>query len=309
MALRRARRVGVRRVRRVFNRRRYGRRRAAVRSRPFRVRRAFRRRKQISRRVQNDVKFSCKSYEQSVLTWVPPGAHCTNNLCWNQFERPLTAGLFWENNVQFLNNLHEYQWIKFNYIAIKIKELNYYGYTTTNTDSTGKITGVSGITATNFDNMPMYFMWDLEQDMSFTEPKHLKVTAESLSQYQFSKKLYPKNRRGVTFLYRFPIPWRQFFPCYVVRSKSSNQSWTQFMMALSNYSALRCPGRILGAHQNPFFDLIVPSDPAYGVKGRTVIAYNFYLGVTFKGRQLMGTLNQSEPRVFHYVSPQITTSD
>lgn len=235
-----------------------------------------------------------------MLSWTPPGPGniCKNNLCWNQFERPLTVGLFFENNLQFLNNLQEYHWVKFNYIAVKVRELSYYGITTTDTNAEGQPTGVSGITALNLQHLPMYFMWDLEQDMSFTEGTHLKVNAEQLSQYQFSKRLYPTSRKGVTFLWRFPKTWRQYVACYRVRNSQSNTYWTNFMYGLFGIQGLRAPNRLLGAHQNIFFDLSIPTDPAYGVKGRTVIGYNFYLGVSFKGRQLMGTLNTfSEPKI------------
>nr|QTE03360.1 MAG: capsid protein [Ficedula mugimaki CRESS-DNA-virus sp.] len=290
MVVRRVRRAVGRRPVRRFNRFRY-RSKFAYRRRPYRVRRAFRRRKFISRRLQNDVKFSCKSYEQAILAWVPPGgAKCTNSRCWNEFERDLTAALFFEKNVQFLNNLREYQWVKFNYIAVKIKELNYYAWTDTVVDGTGKITNISGLTALNFDNMPLYCMWDLEQDMSFGTGHHIQVDAESLSQYQFTKKLYPKNRRGVTFLWRFPKPWRQFLSSYEVRTTSGNVPWHTLMQNLTGIKNYRAPARLLCAHVNPFVETIIPTDPAYGVKGRTQLAYNFYLGVSFKGRSVQGVV-------------------
>lgn len=286
----------VRRIRRAFGRR-YRRRpyrsgyrsRRNYRRRPYRVRRAFRRRRFISRRLQNDVKFSCKSYEQSVLTWTLPSQKCSNDRCWNQFERNLTAGLFFEKNAQFIKNLSEYQWVKFNYIAVKIKELNYYGYVDTYSDGTAP-RGVSGITALNFDNMPLYCMWDLEQDMSFGTGHHIQVDAEALSQYQFSKKMYPKNHRGVTFMWRFPKPWRQYLSAYEVRHQSSNVPWHTLMTLLTGIKNYRAPTRLLCAHVTPFVDLIVPTDPAYGVKGRTQVAYYFYLGVSFKGRAVQGVI-------------------
>lgn len=298
MVMRKYRRGVGRRFRRTTVRRRYT--RTSYRSRrPLRVRRAFYRRKLISRRTQNDVKFSCKSYEQSILKWVPPGSGCDAgvvvNTCWNQFERPLACGLFFEKNQQFLNNLSEYQWIKFNYIAVKVKELNYYGFTTTDRDGTGAVTGASGMTALNFDNMPMYFMWDLEQDMSFSDTNHIQVDAEALSQYQFTKKLYPRNHRGVTFLWRFPKPWRQYFSTYYFRGIDKSRPWHEVMANLSGIKNFRSPSKLLGCHKNPFITLLIPTDPAYGVKGATQIAYYFYLGCSFKGRAIQGVVSSSAP--------------
>nr|QTE03425.1 MAG: capsid protein [Phylloscopus tenellipes CRESS-DNA-virus sp.] len=288
MALRRVRRV-VRRATRRYTRPFRSARKFSNYRRPYRVRRAFTRRRAVSRRIQNDVRFSCKSYEQSILTWVPPGGgKCINDRCWNQFERNLPAGLFFEKNVQFINNLSEYQWVKFNYIAVKMRELNYYGWTDTTRDGTGAIQQISGITAMNFDNMPLYCMWDLEQDMSFGTGNHIQVDAESLSQYQLTKKLYPKSRRGITFMWRFPAPWRQYLSTYEVRTQNSNVPWHTLMALLTGIKNYRAPSRLLCAHQNPFVDLIIPTDPAYGVKGRTQVAYNFYLGVSFKGRAVQG---------------------
>ncbi|UOK21045.1 capsid protein [Chifec virus UA13_101] len=298
MALCRARRAVGRRVGRRAYKPRYTRRFFKNR-RPYRVRRAFRRRKFVSRRIQNDVKFSCKSYEQSILTWVPPGAKCDeSNRCWNQFERNLTAGLFFEKNVQFVNNLHEYQWVKFNYLAVKVKELNYYGWLDSVKDGTGQVTEISGITAMNFDNMPLYCMWDLEQDMSFGTGHHVQVDAEALSQYQLTKKLYRKNKRGVTFLYRFPKPWKQYLSTYEVRTTSSNVPWHTIMQNLTGIKNYRCPARLLCAHQSPFVETIIPTDPAYGVKGRTQLAIYYYLGVSFKGRSVQGVVAPSASRTF-----------
>lgn len=293
MVMRKYRRGVGRRFRRSAFRRR-GIRRSNRIARPFRVRRAFRRRRAISRRVQNDVRFSCKSYEQSILKWNPPGTKCEGgiiNVCWDQFERPLACGLFFEKNQQFLNNLSEYQWVKFNYIAVKVYELNYYGFVTSDRNEAGQITNISGMTALNFDNMPMYFMWDLEQDMSFDDTNHIKVDPESLSQYQFSKKLYPKNHRGVTFLWRFPRPWRQYFSTYYFRGIDKSRPWHEVMANLSGIKNFRSPSRLLGCHKNPFFTLLIPTDPAYGVKGQTQIAYNFYLGCSFKGRAIQGVVS------------------
>lgn len=295
MVMRRVRRAVGRRYKPRVMRPRYIRRFNRYR-RPYRVRRAFRRRRFVSRRLQNDVKFSCKSYELASLTWVPAGSKCdANSRCWNEFERNLTAGLFFEKNVQFINNLSQYQWVKFNYIAIKLKELNYFGWMDSVRDGTGQVSEISGITALNFDNMPLYCMWDLEQDMSFGTGHHIQVDAEALSQYQFTKKLYPKNKRGVTFLWRFPKPWRQYLSAYEVRNTSSNVPWHTLMQSLTGIKNYRAPARLLCAHANPFVDKIIPTDPAYGVKGRTTLAYNFYLGVSFKGRAVQGILPSSAP--------------
>lgn len=274
-----------------FSRKRYGNRR------PFRVRRAFYRRRKIGRRLQNDVKFSSISYEQSILRWIRPPDICEDKRCWYKWERRLPCGLFIEKNQQFFNNCFEYQWIKFNYIAVKITELNYYGYTDMQQDSQGKITQISGISALNFENMPFYVMWDLEQDMSWDTTNHIQVDPESFSQYALTKKMYPK-KRGVTFLWRFPKPWRQFVSTYQWRGVDKSLTWGDAMEVLTGIKNYRAPRKMLGCHMNPFVDLIIPSDAAYGIKGRTQLAYKFYLGCSFRGRAVAGvqTVVPSAPK-------------
>lgn len=237
------------------------------------------------------MRFTSKSYEQSVLQWnLPNNVGPPGTLNYQMFQRELPVALFWEKNQQFLRQLFEYQWIKFNYIAVKVTELSYFGFTNFNTDGTGVREPSIGITMANFDRLPMYFCWDLEEDMSFTPDRTAQVDPESLSQYPFTKKMYPG--RTITFLYRFPKPWRQFIGTYYVRNATdtSTDYWSTFMEKLTGVKNLRGPKRLLGTHMNMFLDAsALPNFPATGVPGKTVIALNFYMGCTFKGRSIMAT--------------------
>nr|QJI53715.1 MAG: capsid protein [Cressdnaviricota sp.] len=277
----------------------YRKRRTVRRKRPVATRRTYYARKRVNRRrrnyrfraaksMDNTRKFHSKVYEQYVLPWHLPSLQPspgTGN--WQKFQRDILVGIFSVQNPQFYRNMFEYQWVKFNYIAIKVKELNYYGFLTTIKQEEN--VDISGMTSVNLDHLPMYFAWDLDQDMSFNKDDGTQLIMDpaSLAQYPLAKKMYPGNRRGLTFLWKVPRVWRQFWPTSAARELPGVDSFGRFLTLLSGVNINRYPRRFMGSHQNIFFDSDLPQGGG-GIKGKTVVAFTYHLGCTFSGRNVMG---------------------
>lgn len=281
------------------------RKRTTRRKRPVAARRTYYARKRVNRKrrnfnfrakamkgIDNTRKFHTKVYEQYVLPWHLPSLQPSPGTgSWQKFQRDIIIGLFSVENPQFIRNMFEYQWVKYNYIAIKIQELNYYGYLTTIKQQEN--VDISGMTSVNLDHLPMYFAWDLDQDMSFnTGETQVVMSPQSLSQYPGSKKMYPGKRRGITFLWKVPRVWRQFWPTGVARVLPAVDSVGRMLTLLSGVNINRYPRRLMGTHQNIFHDADLPQGGG-GIKGKTVVAITYHLGCTFSGRNIMGTQKAS----------------
>lgn len=284
--------------------------RVARKRRPVAKRRPYYARKRVARRrrnyrqialrsVDNTRKFHAKVYEQFVLPWHLPANEPSPGIgSWTRFQRDLLMGLFFEKNPQMSRNLIEYQWCKFNYIAVKIRELNYYGFLTTIRQAEN--IDISGMTSVDFNHLPMYFAWDIDQDMSFNEADGAYVTVdpESLTQYPGTKKMFPGKKRPITFLWRVPMVWRQYFNTVLIRNTPGVNTIGRFLQDVSNVSSVRFPRKLMATHQNIFFDADLPQGGG-GIKGKTVFAVTYHLGVTFKGRGVSGITKTLSTRYQH----------
>lgn len=272
----------VRRPRRVFRKRRGTTYRRPAYRRRYATRRPVRRR--ALARVQNFVKFTAKVYRPYALRWevdTPESGSIGSAIKWKV---PLVPALFMSQNAQFLRNLNDYHWVKFNYIAVKIHELSYVGFQTP--ASNEQVTIPLGVTSHQADKYPMYFCWDIEEAIGFgSGTAEVNIGPEALSQYQGTKKFTPTSKRPVTFVYRFPQPWRQFFGTYNVRALSNTKVWHAYMQDLSGVSNLRCPSVLLGTHANWWGNSLPNNDVSANLV--TQIGVTYYLGVTFRGRKIM----------------------
>lgn len=272
-----------------FRRRRHLPIRRSIRRVPVRRRRfkRFSRRRALAR-VQNNVRFTCKRYQTYGCQWpINDAESVPSNINTEKWTETLTPNLFFLDNYQFLRNLIDYQWVKFNYIAVKISELSYVGFQTPKSYGTSPAVIVpTGITSHQAQKYPMYFCWDLEEDMSFGDTSQTKLDARSLAQYQYTKRLTPVSRKPITFMHRFPMPWRQFYQCYRVRNTDYTKNWVDFMLAVSNIQDLRMPKYLLGTHPN-WWGTGLPDDSHFA-NIATQFAITYYVGVTFRGRRIMG---------------------
>lgn len=281
MAYRRTGRISVRRTCRAYTRRR-----PVYRKPNYRFRRSrFRNTRRRLANTQNWVKFHCKQYDTDIMQPKATTTTTTGDLQTKQID--VIFSRFWIGNQVFCDNLDRYQYIKFNYLAIHIKELNWIGYSRTNTDTEGLKT--SGVTALNFNNLPVYCYWDTEADMQFTGANA--VTDQQFAQYPGTKKLYP-GRKAVKFVWRFPQPWRQYFSTYYFRNKDVVPTLAtnigDVMGQLTGTTHLRYPKYILMSHPN-FWGSAFPVNPATNTaEFAAQYAIEWHMGVTFKGRRLMG---------------------
>lgn len=250
----------------------------------------FRRRRRNTRArglalVQNHVRFLSKSYRVFNLNWYIPAAAAseTNAVA---FSTPLQVDKFFHGNAQFVRNLDQYQWIKFNYFAVKICELAYFGYQTPE-----KVDGQfinPGITAMSTNNYPFYVCWDIEEQIAFTKD----FNVADLCQYQLTKTIRPSSRKKPSFVWKVPTPWRRFYSTAMAKQGIQARSLGDFFFGLSSVRFERCPKNLLGGHVNWWSDSLphtdaTPAVPLNVVCGRTELALMYYANVTFRGRSVM----------------------
>lgn len=260
-------------------------------------------------RVQNRVKVTCKDYTNYRFQWptdVDPATTNRNNV---KFTSDFDMGNFLTRRAeQFYKNLQEYQWVKFNYLAIKVKELNYMGFQYLSTDPPGAV----GVTAWQANRFPMYFAWDVDQEMTFGDPKEYRVDPMSLTMYPGTKSITPASKRPISFLWKVPRPWRQFYSCNKVLDilNGTNVPKVQpFFEALTGILNLRCPSKLLGTHVNWWGSDTLPNTNNY-VPAVTQIALMWYAGVTFYGRRVTGMVPELAPTVVEVdVSDPAVVSD
>lgn len=200
----------------------------------------------------------------------------------------LNVDAFINENEQFMSNLDEYHYVKINYFAVTFSELGYFGFQIP-AKYDGQFTSV-GITAMQTNNYPMYFVWDIEDDLGFGTGAGL-VDIQGLTQYMLTKKLRPTSRKPVSFVYRVPVPWRQFYSCYSVKG-TMNRSIGDFFSNLSGIKNLRYPKKMYGGHQDWWSGSFTSTTHTAQIDsyspGYTGVACKFYMGVTFRGRRIMG---------------------
>lgn len=257
--------------------------------RRFRRRRRVNNRRRALARVQNLARFTSKCYQFLRLKWyadpnkkAAPGVDNAE-----RFTFPIHIGQFTTENQQFKSNLGEYHFIKFNYFAIKFCEVSYFGFQMPEKYD-NQFVGL-GLTAAQTQNYPMYVVWDIEDDLGFGTGDG-NVDINGLSQYFLTKTIRPSSKKGVSFVYKVPMVWRQFFSTYQL--PTYGQDIGSFFYALSGIKNVRYPKKIYGGHVDWWTDSLPHADTAGTTLGNacgyTGLGIKFYLGVTFRGRKIMG---------------------
>ena len=277
MALRVYRRRTVRRTRRPYTRR-------YVRS--YRGRLGYRRpRRQYYRRGlnnQNVCRFTTKVYAYNALNVAVKDKDTGSGSDFVKYEKLLSLNAFTQGNYQYYRNLQDYHHVKYNYFAVKIHELAYVGFDRSYT-SGQSTTYPLGVSALEFSNHPMYFVWDLEQRLSInSKTPGTYINPQNLVSYAHSKKLTPRGR-SVTFLYRVPAAWRQFVDTESVRNETTNSYIDQFLANLTGTKNLRAPRAVYGTHPN-WWGSDLPDDNT-NLNLKAVVGMTLYMGCTFRGRR------------------------
>lgn len=256
----------------------------------------YRRRYPVRRRalagVQNLVKFTAKRYDTYLAPWAT-GQETTTTNDYQTWQKTLNVFNFITGNQQFYRNLTEYHFIKINYLAFKVHEVSYNGYTATQLvvppAGGDPYPSVSGITSLQMNNHPTYFVWDLEEDMSFDASDRNQVNPNQLTQYQYTKSLRPTSKKPISFVYKVPAPWRQFYSTYNFNATDKNATFGTFMENLTGIKNLRAPKHIMATHVNWWrasLPVLLATNQAMGY---TQFAITLYMGVTFRGRAIMGS--------------------
>lgn len=261
-------------------------------------------RRRAMRGVQDTVRYTAKCFNSFGLNWYIKETDVTASDNYLRYSRTLTLNAFVSGNKQFIQNIKDYSYVKFNYFAVKIHDLLYMGFDRQYNGGTGgnPMPYSMGVTALAADRYPMYFAWDADERFTF-DPKSTVSTVISpsqLVQYEGSKRLSPSSKTPVSFVYRVPQPWKQFFRTTAL--PDFNNYIDVFLATMSGVKNLRCPQVLLGTHPN-WYGAALPDD------GKTAnivseVGMTCYLGVTFKGRKTMGTSTGSASDSYH----QIVTS-
>lgn len=244
------------------------------------------------RNVQNNVKYTSKCYMFKRLRWyvqvtTPPADDNAG-----YFVHSIQMSDFFQGNLQFIKNLDEYHYVKFNYFAIKCVELAYLGYTGPEKYD-NQFTSL-GVNALSFNNFPFYLCWDIEEDLKYGgQPGDNDIL--SVSQYPYTKKKYPTGK-PISFVYHVPTPWKQYVSTYNVKVKKFDCNIENFFEGVTNYKNIRNPSKLIGGHY-PFWkdDIygktdVTAADPNNYVYGQTLVGFQFYCNVTFRGRKVMGNV-------------------
>lgn len=265
------------------------------RARSIRPLKYFRRRKfrggvrrRALARVQNLVKFTAKGYSNYGMTWPVSNTSDPNNANYLTWDSRFDMSNYISNtNFQFFRNLLDYQWVKINYFAIKIHEILYIGISQNGT----------GVTAIQGNKYPMYFCWDVEQEMAWpgdSGGSRYTITPQALTQYEGTKSIQPSSKRPISFVWKVPMVWRQFLSTDQVNTalrSDPTPTISSFFEDLTNIKNLRVPSKLLGTHANWWQFAFMPKEVVGGVdvvSMRTQLGITFYCGATFRGRRIMG---------------------
>lgn len=257
---------------------------------------AYRRRRQpvrarALRQMGDTVRLTAKNNVNLLAIWpvspVVPGQIPVN---WTVL--PLNIKGLYNANRQFQRNIEDYRWIKLNYIAFKVTDICHiphdipaqYG------EPTQFISlGVNALCG----KIPVNVNWNVDQDFHLNNGSEDQVDEEGFAQHPATKTISPNNRRPVSFVWRFPQPWRQFVSTDTFKNSSHIQGKiTDFMADLTGTTNLRAPDTVITSLP-PFWSTFLPSVSNPGVSIKTYIRINTYLGATFKGRRFMNTTSVS----------------
>lgn len=245
------------------------------------------------RRLQNNVKFFVKRYKVYPLRWfVSPTARPGDDNA-TSFIVDLKMSEFVKENLQFKKNLQEYHYVKFNYFAVKCGELLYLGY------QNPELYGVKpsqnyvaeGVTAMQAGNYPFYLCWDIEESFNFgNRPGFVDINA--ITQYPLTKSIRPSSKKPISFVYKVPTPWRQYFDTTAIGAVQLTQDIYGFFSDLSGIKNIRSPTKIVGGHVNWWQGTLPHDDPTTTDPDNFVFAYStvaitYYIGCTFRGRKIM----------------------
>lgn len=294
-----------RRARRVVRRRRLPMRRS-FRYRRFHNFRRFgarRGRKLALRRSGNNVRYTAKNNLNVFMTW--PVAPDTSKVRVTNTPVVLTLARIVYSNRQWARNIQDYQWIKFNYVAVKVTDVCHVGHDYPATYGEPKqyiSTGVSSIAG----KIPVNCNWDLEQDFTFEAGHEGSIDPEAFAQHPGTKQIRPDSKRPVTFLWRIPTAWRQFISTDIVKnSPEIDTSLGAFFQDVMSVKNIRAPITFFLSIPN-FWSSLLPSVPDPGAAIKTYVRLNVYLGCTFRGRRLM---NRGQDFTIDTCLPEVIPSD
>lgn len=192
-------------------------------------------------------------------------------------------------NRQFDRNIRDYQYIKFNYIAVKVTDLAHIPYQTLQQVQIGDQQFVAPLGVSDIcGRIPINLNWDLEQDFTFEKGKEGVVDADGFAQHPGTKQLRPTDRKPVSFVYRVPKPWKQFVHTDNVKNSTQiDGKFADFMADVTGIKNIRAPYLFFLSIPN-FWSTFFPNDSTTKtVNVKTYCRVNVYLGVTFRGRRLM----------------------
>lgn len=286
MALRRIRRTTVKRTRRFARKPRYTRRRYTGyrRFKPFR----YGRKQSALRRAGNYVKYTARNNVNGIMIWPIADTPAKAGSPVTSTQYVLAIRNILSGNRQFDRNLRDYAWIKFNYVAVKVTDLCHipYDQILVRTDVQPNVilsVGVNALCGT----VPINVNWDVEQDFEFTSGKEGVVDPEGFAQHPGTKQFRPGQKHPVSFVWKFPKPWRQFIKTDTVKNDMAVDSFIADSMASwTGIKNIRAPRRFWISIPQ-FWGNLFPSNTDTGVAIRTYTRLMVYLGVTFRGRRLM----------------------
>lgn len=290
MPVRRYRRAAVRSRRRVpysrgSTRVRYLRRRRRVfRRRPIRQR--------AMRRAGNLVRYTAKNNVNLIMYW-PTGDEAPEPPGITPVSPGTTIGLsvakILSGNRQFDRNIRDYQYIKFNYMAVKVTDVAHVAYQVPYQLNVGDTQYLVPLGVTDIcGKIPLNVNWDLEQDFTFVKGREGVVDAEGFAQHPGTKQVRPTDRKAVSFVYKVPKPWRQFVHTDNVKNSGSiDGKFSDFMADVTGIKNIRAPYLFFISIPN-WWTTLFPNEVSS--KQTTIRSYcrlNVYIGVTFRGRRLM----------------------
>ncbi|GFQ77279.1 putative capsid protein [Trichonephila clavata] len=92
--------------------------------------------------------------------------------------------------------------------------------------------------------------WDLEQNLDFNA-QDASFDAKELSEYPFSKNVYPAQKKAPYFIWRVPALWHQFIDTNAVQPLIYNNiPFYNFFQNCTGYKNIRSPTKIMGGHEN-----------------------------------------------------------
>lgn len=282
MAFRTYRRRVVRRPRRRYTRvarvqPRYGRLLYRRRRTPF-----YRRR---GTHVQNVARYTTRNYFSEHVIWPDNKVVADKEVPITDVTYNIDMNRLFDANRQFLRNLHDYQYVKLNYIVFKLTSIAHIGFDREYKDAGIETPFALGVNTISGD-IPIYVTWDLESRIDINK------TEDSIPQYEYTKKMSPCDKKPVTLMYHVPVPWRQFYMTANFRSTPYKQSVRAFMESLSGVRNLRCPTKVYMTVKD-FWKRMLPYKINVGANLISNIQGYVYAGWTFRGRTTQDTISTS----------------